>query len=94
MTGKRYVEVREQSRQVPGDAATGEMLSYTGVSITYYCCGQVASRTWLPAGSEPSVADDEALIKALRHAVIWNSAQLPPPWHPLHTREPSLRERP
>jgi hypothetical protein len=73
VNGERRVAVRAHHREFAVDPAHGEVLPYPGISVVYYVDGQQVAETWIPAGEQPSLSDDERLIAALRHAVLWNA---------------------
>jgi hypothetical protein len=56
-----------------------ESLSYDGMALIFHNPGEPAREEWIPHGRHPSVADDEALISALRDALHWSSNA--PPSH-------------
>lgn len=69
MSPDRVVQLRWEPRRVQdGDRAA---LSYPGISVIRTKCGEVVGRVWVPVGEEPTFADDEALIAALRAAWCW-----------------------
>jgi len=56
-----------------------ESLSYAGMALVYHAPGESAREEWIPHGRHPTAADDEALISALRNALLWASNA--PPSH-------------
>ncbi|WP_051173888.1 hypothetical protein [Amycolatopsis orientalis] len=54
---------------IDGHPAT---LSYPGIALIHHHGDHVVGEVWLPVGEEPSFADDEALITALRTALSWS----------------------
>ncbi|WP_410651144.1 hypothetical protein [Amycolatopsis sp. cmx-4-54] len=69
MSADRVVQLRWESRHVAGDG--GAALSYPGISVVRSDHGEIVDRAWIPVGEEPTFADDEALITALRDAWRW-----------------------
>lgn len=52
----------------------GETVTYDGFSVVRHEPGQPDDETWVPVGDEPSGADDEAMIAAMREALRWEVA--------------------
>lgn len=73
MNDQRQVLVRAETRRVTvsGPGGGQETLSYPGVTLMRVCGGLPDGELWLPMGEQPSEADDEALIVALRAAYLW-----------------------
>ncbi|KFU78377.1 hypothetical protein [Amycolatopsis lurida] len=69
MSPDRVVQLRWEPRHVADDG--GATLSYPGISVVRTRQGEVVDRVWVPVGEEPTFADDEALIAALRAAWCW-----------------------
>ncbi|WP_340682517.1 hypothetical protein LCL61_28105 [Amycolatopsis coloradensis] len=76
MRPDRVVQLRWASKTVAiGDVDDQpETLSYSGISLVRRHGDHVVDEVWLPVGEEPTFADDEALITALRTAWSWSSA--------------------
>jgi hypothetical protein len=72
----RQVRLCLSSRSVLLAAADGAFhtCSHPGVSLRRHLDGRPAGQVWVPQGETPDFADDEALIAALRTALIWESA--------------------
>lgn len=76
MTSQRQVRLRLESRTVtaaPGDR--GEELHYAGIAIQRLVDGDVVEQTWVPLGTAPTYADDEALIAEWHAAVLWSGSR-------------------
>lgn len=78
----RWVSVRLQHREVcVGEC--GEVdhelasVSYAGILITSFECGDKVGERWVPLGVDPSEADDEQLIEQLRDALLWQAKRPP-----------------
>lgn len=59
----RRVTVVSGGRQV--------FLSYPGILLTGCEDGKQVCERWVPFGDDPSEEDDERLIEALHHALLW-----------------------
>jgi hypothetical protein len=72
---RRQVRLCLSSRSVLLAAADGSShtCSYLGMSLRHHLDGRLAGQVWIPQGEAPDFADDEALIAALRTALIWES---------------------
>lgn len=69
------VQVLWRSRTAIVDRLDGrrQTLIYPGIAISRYHGGELVNEAWLPVGvDEPTDADDEALIAALRTALLWS----------------------
>ncbi|WP_410665388.1 hypothetical protein [Amycolatopsis sp. lyj-84] len=77
MKAENEVQLRWEHRTVRLDDIDGthtETVIYSGIAVVYHRGGHVADEVWLPVGEEePTVADDEVLITALRTAWRWTS---------------------
>ena len=75
MNGERDIGVRGEHRHVIVDLGDGEptTISYFGITLTRACDGYPEHETWLPMGAEPTRADDDTLIAALRDAMRWKT---------------------
>lgn len=72
MGTERFVELRWEVRTVVVDCGgTFEVVDYLGFTLIHRDAESVVSVTWLPVGEEPTFADDEALIQALRKSWHW-----------------------
>ncbi|WP_410574466.1 hypothetical protein [Amycolatopsis sp. cmx-4-61] len=71
---QRGVSLRASYRSVVLDTAPGHrsVLRYPGLALARHIAGAVTEELWLPMGDEPTEADDEALIDALREALLWS----------------------
>ncbi|MCR6485001.1 hypothetical protein M8542_19410 [Amycolatopsis sp. OK19-0408] len=75
MTGERQVRLRLGTRAVSVPAEHGrEVLEYPGVTVLRVEDGEPVEHTWVPIGTCPSYADDEALIAAWHAALRWSRA--------------------
>jgi hypothetical protein len=55
--------------------ATGdhhEVVQYDGIAVLRVEAGEPIEQTWVPVGSTPTYADDEALIAAWHEALQWS----------------------
>ncbi|WP_244162680.1 hypothetical protein [Amycolatopsis regifaucium] len=71
----RVVQLRWEPRTVAVDDVAGypSTLTYPGIAVVRQCAERVVGEVWLPVGEEePTFADDEALIAALRTAWSWS----------------------
>jgi hypothetical protein len=72
MTGERQVRLRLGTRAVSVPAGhSREVLEYAGVTVLRVEDGESVEQTWVPVGTCPSYADDEALIAAWHAALQW-----------------------
>jgi hypothetical protein len=72
MTGERQVRLRLGTRAVSVPAGhRREVLEYAGVTVLRVEDGEPVEQTWVPVGTCPSYADDEALIAAWHEALLW-----------------------
>ncbi|MFJ7212767.1 hypothetical protein [Amycolatopsis sp. NPDC098790] len=73
MTSERQVRLRLEHRTI-SDAACNprDALSYPGITIERVENDDVVEQTWIPLGTAPDYADDEALIAAWHAAVQWS----------------------
>jgi hypothetical protein len=72
MTGERQVRLRLGTRAVSVPAGhRREVLEYAGVTVLRVEDGEPVEQTWVPVGTCPSYADDEALIAAWHEALQW-----------------------
>ncbi|MEV7094016.1 hypothetical protein AB0M80_14395 [Amycolatopsis sp. NPDC051045] len=51
---------------------TPEELRYSGITIHCIDGGAVVEQTWIPLGTDPTYADDEALLTAWHAALSWS----------------------
>lgn len=73
MTGQRQVRLQLGTRAVSVPAGHGrEVLEYAGVTVLRVEDGESVERTWVPVGTCPTYADDEALIAAWHAALRWS----------------------
>ncbi|SFI63041.1 hypothetical protein [Amycolatopsis regifaucium] len=60
---------------VDGPRGPAETVVYPGITLTRPRHGHVVDELWLPVGeAAPTVADDEALIAAMRDAWRWSAS--------------------
>jgi hypothetical protein len=73
---RRQVRLCLTTRSVLLAAADGSShtCSHPGISLRRHFDGLPAGHVWIPQGETPDFADDEALIAALRTALLWESA--------------------
>ncbi|WIX99015.1 hypothetical protein QRX60_33850 [Amycolatopsis mongoliensis] len=72
MTGERQVRLRLGTRAVSVPAGHGrEVVEYAGVTVLRIEDGHPVEHAWIPVGTCPSYADDEALIAAWHAALQW-----------------------
>lgn len=72
MTGERQVRLQLGTRAVSVPAGHGrEVLEYAGVTVLRVEDGEPVEQAWVPVGTCPSFADDEALIAAWHDALQW-----------------------
>ncbi|SFW85208.1 hypothetical protein [Amycolatopsis australiensis] len=77
MTGERQVRLQLGTRAVSVPAGHGhEILEYAGVTVERVEDGEPVDRTWVPVGSCPTYADDEALIQAWHEALRWSDGRV------------------
>lgn len=71
---ERQVNVHIEHRCVTVDAGQGrsKTVSYLGIALTRIRNSRVEQTVWVPIGACPTYADDEALIGALREALLWS----------------------
>ncbi|WP_414938789.1 hypothetical protein [Amycolatopsis sp. cmx-11-51] len=78
MRADRDVQLRWEPRTVTLDDDRGdqpETVTYPGIALARLHRGYLVHKMWLPVGdSEPTFADDEALITALRNAWRWSKS--------------------
>lgn len=75
MTGERQVRLRLGTRAVSVPAGHGrEVLEYAGVTVVRVEDGEPVEQAWVPVGTCPSYADDEALIAAWHAALQWTKS--------------------
>lgn len=74
MSHARAVQLHWESRTavLDEDGSCQEEVSYPGVTVVHHHDGRIVEQTWVPVGEEPTFADDEALIAALRAAWCWS----------------------
>jgi hypothetical protein len=65
-----HVEVRVRQVTVNSDSEPVS-LSYPGILLTGFEDGQQVCERWVPFGDDPSDEDDERLVQALHHALLW-----------------------
>jgi hypothetical protein len=58
-----------RARQVPGQRS---VLRYPGLALARHPGGDQVEKMRIPVGAQPTEADDEALIAALREALLWS----------------------
>ncbi|WP_410671692.1 hypothetical protein [Amycolatopsis sp. cmx-4-68] len=76
MTGERQVRLRLGTRAVSIPAGKGrEEVRYAGVSVLRVEDGDLVEQTWVPVGTAPTYADDEALIAAWHSALRWSHSR-------------------
>jgi hypothetical protein len=73
---RRQVRLCSTSRSVRVTTTDGssDTCSQPGMSLRRHLDGRPAGQVWVPQGDPPDFADDEALIAALRGALIWEAA--------------------
>ncbi|MFJ9782636.1 hypothetical protein ACIRSS_23850 [Amycolatopsis sp. NPDC101161] len=72
---ERHVRLVVTSREVSISAEPdSEVLRYPGISVVHVEDGEPVEQTWVPPGTSPSFADDEALIATWRAALQWRQA--------------------
>jgi hypothetical protein len=72
MTGERQVRLQLGTRAFSVPAGHGrEVVEYAGVTVLRVEDGEPVERAWVPVGTCPSYADDEALIAAWHAALQW-----------------------
>ncbi|WIX93251.1 hypothetical protein [Amycolatopsis sp. DG1A-15b] len=77
----RQVRLRHDVRIVSVAAGhTSEEFRYCGITIHCIDDGAVVEQTWIPLGTAPTYADDEALLTAWHTALNWSRspADTPP----------------
>jgi hypothetical protein len=68
----RAVRVEVHLKRVAVDAGGRKIpLSYPGILLTGFEDGKQVCERWVPFGDDPSEEDDERLIEALHHALLW-----------------------
>lgn len=74
MSLARAVQLRWEARTavLDEDGSRPEQVSYPGVVVAHHHDGHVVEEIWVPIGEEPTFADDEAFIAALRAAWCWS----------------------
>jgi hypothetical protein len=69
----RQVRLQHDVRIVSVAAGpTPEELRYSGITIHRIDDGAVVEQTWIPLGTVPTYADDEALLTAWHAALNWS----------------------
>jgi len=73
---QRRVSLRASHHTVVLDTAPGHrsVLRYQGLALTRHVDREQLGEVWIPVGAEPMESDDEALIAALREALLWIGA--------------------
>lgn len=72
----RAVHVKVHLRQVTVRSGGREVsLSYPGILLTGFEDGKQVCERWVPFGDDPSEEDDERLVEALHHALLWQEHQ-------------------
>jgi hypothetical protein len=72
VTDERQVRLRLSTREVSTPAEFGrEVVQYSGVTVQRVEDGELVDQTWVPVGTTPTFADDEALIAAWHDALRW-----------------------
>ncbi len=78
MRADRDVQLYWERRTVTFDDGCGtppETVAYPGITFARLHRGYLVHKAWLPVGDEePTFADDEALITALRNAWRWTTS--------------------
>ncbi|GAA4669611.1 MULTISPECIES: hypothetical protein [Amycolatopsis] len=69
---ERAVRVAVHLKRVTVDSGGCPVsLAYPGILLTGYEDGRQVRERWVPFGDDPSEEDDERLVEALHHAVLW-----------------------
>ncbi|WP_410622607.1 hypothetical protein [Amycolatopsis sp. cmx-8-4] len=75
MTGERQVRLRLGTREVSAPAEFGrEVVKYAGITVQRVEDGDLIGQAWVPVGTTPTFADDEALIAEWHEALRWTHA--------------------
>lgn len=73
MTGERQVRLQLGARTVLAPGGDGhEVLQYAGITVVRIEDGEPVEQTWVPVGTAPNYADDEALIATWHEALQWS----------------------